>query len=108
MPHTTTDATLLLVWRAVSSFGQAQVHWRAETPELFTATVAKVPGCRWHMIVEALQGGHWEWMVWANDGTGHCLHAQSRTLQQAKSAAERGVAQLSVGSTVRRPSPALV
>ncbi len=78
-----------------------QVGWSTETPDLFTARIGEDwfgdarPGQVWtglrhYMVVEALPLGGWEWLAWANDGTGQAMHGTAASREDAKRAAEHG------------------
>jgi hypothetical protein len=61
--------------------------------EAFYADLDTADGTRYHLIVEMLPGGGWDWSVWRqNDGTRGVHTGFAVTAQEAMRAAERAVA----------------
>jgi len=61
-----------------------ELHWSAETPELFAAStkVAASPA-RVFLIGEATADGSWSWASWSRYGRHRSLHGQATTRESA-------------------------
>lgn len=79
---------------------QTRLGWALEVPGLFCATWAPLRGSKRHLVVEALPEGGWDWVTWANDGTGRCLHGRAGTQHRAMEAAERGAMLIAAGPVI--------
>lgn len=77
-----------------------KVGWASETPELFCATWPTGRGGKRHLVVEALPEGGWDWLAWANDGSGRCLHGRAGSPDRAKEAAELGAMLMNLSPVV--------
>jgi hypothetical protein len=57
--------------------------------EAFYADIDDADGTRYHLIVESLPGGGWDWAVWRQtDGTRETHSGTAGTVQDAMRAAE--------------------